>query len=232
MAIQVICPGCHKRFKVNDKFAGKKGPCPSCKVEIQIPRADEQVVIQEPDEFVSGGKSVAGRPDIKPIARRETKVKPIVIVASGVGSLAVFIVAMVMGRAGVFQDNLLLAAVALLLVSPPVAVAGYALLQNDEDLQPYRGTKLYIRAAICGVVYAVLWGGFIYTAGIFLHGELWEWVVVVPFFVGGAVAAFASLDLDFTSGFLHFAFFALLTVLLRWAVGLGWIWHLPEILTT
>ena len=228
MAIQIVCPGCHKRFKVSDKFAGKKGPCPSCKTEIQIPRADEQVVIHEPDEFVSGGKSVAGRPDIKPIARPDTKVKPIVVVAVGAGVLTVFIVAMLLGRAGTFQDNMLLTAIGLLLVSPPIAVAGYTFLQNDEDLQPYRGMKLFIRAAICGAIYTALWGGFIYVAGIFMTGELWQWVVVAPFFVGGAVAALACLDLDFTGGFLHYAFYALLTVLLRWAIGLGWIWNLPE----
>ncbi len=80
MAIQVTCPGCLKRFKVSDKFAGRKGPCPNCKAELQIPRADEKVVIQEPDEFVSGGKTSAGRLDIKPIARRDTKVSPVVAV--------------------------------------------------------------------------------------------------------------------------------------------------------
>ena len=228
MAIQIVCPGCRKRFQVSDKFAGKKGPCPNCKTEIQIPRADERVVIHEPDEVISGGKAVASRPDIKPIARRETKVKPIVVVAVGAGALAVFIVALLLGRAGTLQDNMLLTAIGLLLVSPPIAVAGYTFLQNDEDLQPYRGVKLYLRAAICGVIYTALWGGFIHVAGIFMTGDLWEWVVVAPFFIGGAVAALACLDLDFTGGFLHFTFYALLTVLLRWAVGLGWIWHLPE----
>ena len=228
MAIQITCPGCLKRFQVSDKFAGKKGPCPSCKTEIQIPRADQKVVIQEPDEFVSGGKSVAGRPDIKPIARRETKVKPIVIVAIAAAALAVFIVALLLGRAGTLQDNMLLTAIGLLAVSPPIAVAGYVFLQNDEDLEPYRGKKLYLRAAICGVIYTILWGVFLHVAGIFMTGDLWEWIVVAPFFVGGAMAALACLDLDFAGGFLHFTFYMLLTILLRWAVGSGWIWNLPE----
>ena len=228
MAIQIVCPGCHKRFKVSDKFAGKKGPCPNCKTEIQIPRADQQVVIHEPDEFVSGGKSVAGRPDIRPIARRETKVKPIVVVGVGAGVLGVFIVALLLGRAGTFQGNMLLTAIGLLLISPPIAAAGYTFLQSDEDLQPYRGKMLYIRAAICGTIYAALWGGFIYVAGIFMTGDLWEWIVLAPFFVGGAVVALACLDLDFTGGFFHFTFYAFLTILLRWAVGFDWIWNLPK----
>lgn len=230
MAIQIVCPGCLKRFQVSDKFAGKKGPCPSCKTEIQIPRADQEVVIHEPDEFVSGGKSVAGRPDIKPIERREDKVKPVVIVAVAAAVLIVFIVAVVLGRSGTFQDSILLTAIGLLVVSPPIAVAGYRFLQNEEDLQPYQGKQLYLRAAICGLIYTILWGVFIYAAGMFLTGELWEWVLVAPFFIGGAVAALACLDLDFTSGFLHFAFYAIITILLRWAAGMGWIWQLPEIL--
>ena len=230
MAIQIVCPGCLKRFKVSDRFAGKKGPCPNCKTEIQIPRAEEEVVIQEPDEFVSGGKTLAGRHDNRPIARRDTKIKPIVAVAVGVGALAVFVVALLSGSAGTFQDNIPLVALALLLVSPPIAVAGYAFLYNDEDLQPYWGMKLYIRAAICGVIYTALWGGFIHVAGMFMTDELWEWIIVVPFFIGGAMVALACLDLDFTGGFLHFSFYALLIVLLRWAVGLGWIWRLPETL--
>src|SRR6476661_3159539 len=30
MAIAVVCPSCHARFQVQDKFAGKEGPCPKC----------------------------------------------------------------------------------------------------------------------------------------------------------------------------------------------------------
>ena len=58
MAIQVTCSGCHARFKVSDKYAGRKGPCPKCKAEITVPDADEEVVIKSHDEF--GGARDAG----------------------------------------------------------------------------------------------------------------------------------------------------------------------------
>ena len=38
--------------------------------------------------------------------------------------------------------------IGLLLVSPPLAVAAYTFLRDDE-LEAYRGMQLYIRAAVC-----------------------------------------------------------------------------------
>ncbi len=71
MAIQIICPGCHKRFKVSDKFAGKTGPCPQCKTSIKIPLKSEEVVVHAPEEF--GPKGDSGEAVLKPIARQETR---------------------------------------------------------------------------------------------------------------------------------------------------------------
>ncbi len=47
MPINVICPGCHARFKVGDQFAGKTGPCPKCKTQIPIPALGYEVVFHE-----------------------------------------------------------------------------------------------------------------------------------------------------------------------------------------
>ncbi|MFH1920211.1 MAG: hypothetical protein ABIP48_10040 [Planctomycetota bacterium] len=46
MPIPAECGSCHKRFKANDKLAGKKVKCPQCGGVIQIaaeapPRAEE-----------------------------------------------------------------------------------------------------------------------------------------------------------------------------------------------
>ncbi len=40
MPIRVQCPQCRAEFQVNEKFAGKKGPCPKCKNTIEIPRGE------------------------------------------------------------------------------------------------------------------------------------------------------------------------------------------------
>ena len=41
----------------------------------------------------------------------------------------------------------------------------------------------------------------------------------------GALAALAALDLDFGSGFFHYGFYLLVTILLRRVGGMGWIWE-------
>ena len=66
MPIAVICPGCKTNFRVNEKFAGQKGPCPKCKTIVVIPQIEE-VKIHAPEEFESGGKDSKGRPSAKPL---------------------------------------------------------------------------------------------------------------------------------------------------------------------
>jgi hypothetical protein len=58
-----------------------------------------------------------------------------------------------------------------------------------------------------------------------ITGELWIWLFVLPPFLGvGALIALGCLDLDFGSGFFHYSFYLLVTVLLRWVAGMGWPW--------
>ena len=60
MAIDVLCPGCQKKFRVSDQFAGKKGPCPQCKTIITIPAKGPEVIIHAPE--TEGPKGSDGRP--------------------------------------------------------------------------------------------------------------------------------------------------------------------------
>ena len=78
MAIQVTCSGCHARFKVSDKYAGRKGPCPKCKAEITVPDAAEEVVIKSHDEF-GGARDAGGKLVLKPLERKETSLTPLLI---------------------------------------------------------------------------------------------------------------------------------------------------------
>ena len=230
MSILIVCPGCHKRFKVDERFAGKTGACPSCKSPIRVPTKDEEVQIHAPGEAAAEG-APGSDIVIKPIERLETKWSPVTAAAMGGAVVASLLVAWLGGAT--FQESSWARAIGLLLISPPLVVAGYALLRESEDLDPYRGKELLLRAGICSLVYVILWWAYGYVSGQLLTGELWIWFyVVLPFFLIGGLAALSCLDLDYTSGFLHYCFYVAATVLLRAVAGLGWIWQMPNDMTT
>jgi hypothetical protein len=213
MAISVVCPGCKARFNVSDVHAGKTGACPKCKGKIKIPEVkQEEVKIHAPEEFAGGGKDTKGRPVLKPIPREETKLQPVVMAGIGAAVLTVLLVAIALRG---LQNKAAILVAGLLLISPPLAMGGYSFLRDDE-LEPYRGRELWIRAVICGLAYAVLWGAYVIARGMFgLTGDMWEWLYVAPIFVClGAGVAFAAFDLDFGSAALHYGFYLLVTVVL------------------
>ncbi|MDW8077260.1 MAG: hypothetical protein RMJ16_00055 [Thermoguttaceae bacterium] len=228
MPIIVVCPGCRKRYSVSDKFAGKSGPCPNCKTLIQIPKKEE-VVIHGPEEFGSAGRGVTGKLIAKPLTRRIWQVSPAIAVAIGLGSLAVVIATAILGMTGILRDNIVLSGVGLVLVTFPLVVAGYNVLYDIEELEPYQGRALLIRGAICTAAYVAIWAGFCFFGARYLSGELWNWLIIgTPFVILGAIAALASFDFDFPTGLLHFGFYVLVVTFLRWLAGLGWIWELPS----
>jgi uncharacterized protein YbaR (Trm112 family) len=226
MAIVVTCPSCRTRFQVSEKFAGQTGPCPKCKKPLRVPTKEEEVKIHAPEEFASGGRSVTGALVTKPVTHHDLKMEPVAVAAIIGSILMVLVLTWGVGRTKLFEKSLVVGAIGLLLVSPPLVVAGYAILRNDE-LEPYRGVPLYIRAGICALAYMALWGVYIHVvAPRVVTGEIWNWVYVpVPFVIIGALTALATLDLDFGSGVFHYSFYLLVTILLRWVGGMGWIWE-------
>lgn len=222
MPIQVLCPKCRSRFQVSEKFAGQSGPCPKCKATIRVPKPSEEVKIHGPEEFASGGRGASGQLITKPIAHTDVKLQPTTVAIIAAIAVTALAVAWLGGR--LFASNLVARVVGLLAVTPPIVLAGYFFLRDDE-LEPYRGRALWIRAGICSLAYVLVWWLYAYLAGVFITGELWNWLVVLPpVFVLGALSALATLDIDFGSGIFHFFFYVLVTVLLRWAAGMGWIW--------
>jgi len=230
MAILVVCPGCRRRFSVSDQFAGKSGPCPSCKAIIKVPLPTEEVKVHVPESFASGGRTVSGKLATKPIARTETRLRPGFLLGVAGAGLVVLAVTWVLGRTGVFQDRPLAQLVGLLLVSPPLVIAGYSFLRHADDLAPLRGMRLYWRAAICAAAFTGLWWAFEAFGTRFLDAEqFWTWFLVTPpFLVVGALVAFGALDLEFGNGFFLYCFYLLLTIVLRAAAGLGWIWQVAQ----
>ncbi|NMC20082.1 MAG: hypothetical protein GYA33_06630 [Thermogutta sp.] len=227
MAIFVVCPGCRTRFNVSDKFAGKSGPCPKCKTIIQIPKLSEQVVIHEPEQFASGGRTQAGKLATKPIARPRLEINAVTAAAVIGAILVVAVGTLLLGRASAFE-NPIVRIVGLLLVTPAIAAGGYAFLHSEDELFPLQGRRLYVRAVLCAAGYLVIWAGLEGMRGSLITSDIWTWVVFAsPLFLVGGFVAYLTMDLDYGDGLLHFALFVLVTVLLRWAAGIGWIWDIP-----
>jgi hypothetical protein len=227
MPIAVICPGCKTHFRVNEKFAGQKGPCPKCKTIVVIPQIEE-VKVHAPEEFEAAGKDSKGRPTAKPILREETKVSPVQIGAMVGGTIAVLAITW-FGKS-LIKDLIAVKAIGVLAVSVPLAAGGYAILRDDE-LEPYRGKWMWLRAAICGIIYSALWGGF-FRALKYIPADVistpWIWLFIVPpFFLVGAGVAWGALDLDFGSGVFHFGLFALCALALYGLLGGPYFWQPP-----
>lgn len=226
MAILVVCPGCKKSFNVDDKFAGKTGPCPKCKTKITIPAKQAEVKIHTPEEFSGGGKGVTGKLALKPIARTEARIKPALAAVIGGAVVAAIAWALVVRFVAPDPGSLRnwLIGVGLLLVSPPLAVTAYTFLRDDE-LEAYRGMQLYIRAAVCALVYMVLWAVFAYVKMTMGSIDLPYWLLVAPpFLIVGSAAGKFSFDLETTNGFFHYAFYVAVTMILGAIAGLPPVW--------
>jgi len=217
MPINVTCPGCMTRFTVGDKFAGQKGPCPKCKSVITIPEPSEEVIIHAPEHSEAGSVGIGGRHALKTYKRQDAKFKPLVFAAVIGCVLVALLVAVVLRTSGTKSEMWLLALAAAVL-GPLSAWAGYTFLR-DAELEGYRGTSLAIRAVICGLVYALLWGVYMFIGGYWgLPGglEIYKLVVLaaIPLTIG-TLAAFVSFDLEPFSAFFHCAMYFTITVLLR-----------------
>ena len=228
MAIRVTCPGCHKRFKVSDKFAGKSGPCPKCKTVIRVPTKDEEVQLHGPEGY---GAGVRGAVATKLIFREEAKFSPIQAASIAAAVLVVLIVAAVLGRADFFATQAVLkSAVGLLLISPPLVMAGYVFLRNEEELDRYRRMDLYVRTGICSVIYIALWGIYAYavSAG-YLTSEFLLIVVIPIWLAAGGSIGMLCFEMEFGRGFFHYCFYFFVTALLGGLAGMGWVWQIPDL---
>jgi hypothetical protein len=224
MPIAVICPGCRAQFRVSEKFAGKEGPCPKCKARITIPLDD--VKIHVPEEAVpteAGGKAVTATGTPRPVARtkRELKAVPALIM----GGATIIVVAVAWLGGDLIRASAIVRIVGLLLVSLPLAVAAYAVLR-DEELEPYRGQELLLRATLCAAGYALLWGVFWYLPDDAFGSNLSWLFIAPPFVVVGAGIALGCFDLPFQEALLHYLFYVLACLALRWLVGLSPMWDI------
>lgn len=220
MSIRVTCPGCHTRFNVSEKFAGRDGPCPKCKKVITIPKGSEEVKVHAPENF--GPKGATGEAVLKPIFRKETKLSPVQLVLIFAFIFGIVAIALLL-RIGVADKNnfssVLLGGLSIL-VAAPCAFAGYTFLR-DSELGSLSGQDLWLRIGICAVVYGLSWSAF-WVANLAMiddYGTTTRIFALVAMFGVGAATANLLLGLDFTLGILHFGLFFGACLSLRVIVG-------------
>ncbi len=221
MSIQITCQKCHKRFKVSEKFAGKSGPCPNCKATIRVPEKSEEIVIHAPENL--GPHNASGQAVLKPIEREEVQATPVAVVGIVGTVLTSIIVAFVLRM--MYPDGTIpwtLLVVGSVLLAPPLALAGYWFLRNDE-LEPHRGGPLALRVAICGLLYAGLWGAYAYVKHFVFNNnqpEVFHFLVIGPaLLLAGGTVSLATLDLDLGNAAIHFAFYLLVTMVFCFILG-------------
>lgn len=219
MAINVTCPSCLKRFTVADEHAGKTGPCPKCKKPITIPAAEE-VVIHAPVPDGPVGKD--GKSVLKTAKRKDGAFDPLIATGVAIVSLLTLLAAFLLRSQPETANSLPVLAGGAILMGPILAWAGYGFMR-DQELEPFRGGELWLRATIAGLVFALGWFVYHVIAGQVGDAE-WQvngleiWQMMLAAGVGIGVATFGSfvtLDLEPFMGFFHCAMYFLVTVLLR-----------------
>ena len=228
MAITVVCPGCMKRFQVGDRFAGQKGPCPNCNTVINIPKAE--VKVHAPDDFAQGGKTAKGRSLLKPIERINADFDPMRAAWITGGTLGVVFLAWLIGRTGLsvgVRD--VIGFIGLLLIGFPLALFGYYVTRDREELFVLTGMDLYQKAAICAGAYAVLWIFFEtlvwYTSANAGDNTVFLWIYFAVTVAFAMFAAHAIFDISSGQAMFHALVFFVSVLLLRGLMDLGWLWE-------
>ncbi|TWU58826.1 hypothetical protein Poly51_16060 [Rubripirellula tenax] len=221
MQIQVTCPKCLKRFQVSEKFAGKTGPCPSCKNQIRVPELDEQVVIHAPDD--GAPKDSSGKSVLKPLKRSETDVTRKGLMITGGAVLAAIGVAIGLRFTGGVSTVIL--AIGALAVAPPLVWAGYTFVR-DSELAPYVSDELRNRVLICSALFASLWLLYAFVPAYVADYEspsqmsfMWFGIIFSVMLAVGAMMSVGCFELEFTSGLAHAGLYLIATLLLALLSG-------------
>jgi hypothetical protein len=219
MTIRVTCTGCHTRFNVSEKFAGKEGPCPKCKAMIRIPSKDEQVVIHAPENL--GAVDSTGKPTLKPIARKETAFSAVQIVVICC-CIAGFFAAAVLIRTASLEEKLLrvFMAIGAIAITVPVVLAGYSFLR-DQERGAFVGQELWLRITVCSAIYAALWLMFVPFEYAFPDEMIGSVIALAAMIAVGGAAAMLALELDYWVGILHYGLYLCCCLLAR-VIILGW----------
>ncbi len=221
MPINVTCPNCLARWNVSDKFAGKKGPCPKCKVEIRVPELKEQVVIHAPQD--EGPKDSTGRAVLKPIQRMEKPINKLALIG-GLSLASVVLIVSIVLRFTTASPPAVILVVGAVALAIPIVLLLYRVLWDDE-LQGYEGNELWIRAGICSAVYAFTWGVYVLLTKYFgndstAENSFTEMGIYMAIMIAiGTLTAMAALELEAGQAALHYLGYFGTTLVLCFIMG-------------
>ncbi len=230
MAIRVICPGCMTSFEVDDRFAGKKGPCPKCGHIIEIPKI--QVVVHAPDEAVVNGKrqKVLGH-DARPIEQKRFTFTGGQTALGICAALGFFALTYVVGLAHNGWVSLIVGALLGFAIAFPIADVGYMLIRDENDLEMQEGPERRRNALFTALVFGGSW--LIFEAFIFFLGGtgVLACLFLIPCAAVGAFGAVIFFDCNFGRALLVYLIFMFAAIIGRglivekgWTPN-GWIWQ-------
>ena len=218
MAIDVICPGCLKQFKVSDQFGGRSGPCPGCKTIISIPKLEDQLVIEEPEQKAG---SPGAHTKIDGIRRRAGIFQRLEVVTLCSLFTVVAVIAVVIrilqtdpvtrlnGPTGI------LFGFGLILLSLGSSALGYGVLK-DAEIAAFARRTIIIRSIITGGIYFVIASGFITATLLFTQDDPRTLILAVIGVACFSIASFAPMvffEMELIQGALHVAIMICMTSL-------------------
>ena len=228
MPLHVICPGCLKRFQVNARFAGMKGPCPSCGTIIDIPK--EGIKIQNADD-TEPGKGTKRKASVQLLPRSERKFDPVVAGWYALGVLGVLLLAFVLGCIPM-HDSLrtLIGTLGLCLIAFPLALLGYQAVRDQEQIFTFTHEELYRRAGVAAAGYVILWIVFEYFLAATRADIFVSWFYFAGFAGLATLLAIPIFVMKVRDAFLHYCIFGFSIILCRFLIGLGWFWQSSELI--
>jgi hypothetical protein len=223
MPLHVICPGCLKRFQVGERFAGMKGPCPSCGVVISIPKGS--IKIHGADD-VSPEKEKKRRTPTRPISRLNMEFDPVQVRRYTLIVLGVLFLALLLGYIPMYSIvRSLIGFAGLCFVAFPLALFGYHTVRDREQMFAFTGEELYRRTGIVAAGYVLLWLGFEYCLAATQADSVVSWFYFAAFAILAALLAHPLLKMNMWDSLLHYCVFGFTVIVLRFLIAFGWFWE-------
>ena len=206
------------------RFAGLKGPCPNCAGMIEIPKAS--VDIQDADKTKGENRILT-----RPIERLGLDFEPLHVKYSILGIVGVLLLTFLIGSIPMYDVvRSLIGILGLCLVAFPLTLFGYHILRDSEQIFAFFGTELYHRVCITAAGYVILWIVMEFFLTVIRANAIISCFYIAVFAVFTSLLSCWFLELRNRDAFLHFCVFGISVILLRFVLGLGWLWQSSELI--